>query len=106
MSYRLWIDDQINDPETPDRHVPNGWIGAKSSRDAIRIFETFGVPEYISFDHDLGLNEDGSPDTAMVICKWLANNFFDADIEYDVHSKNPIGRKNIQSFMDSWKRSK
>jgi hypothetical protein len=42
----------------------------------------------------------------MVICKWLANNFFDADIEYDVHSKNPIGRKNIQSFMDSWKRSK
>jgi hypothetical protein len=29
----------------------------------------------------------------------------DAPPAYEVHSANPIGAKNIQSFMDSWKRS-
>lgn len=105
MTYRLWIDDQSFDPETPERHPPEGWKAAVSSAEAIAIIEEFGPPEFIDWDHDLGVLADGSPDTAMIVINHLTNNYYDAEIDYEVHSKNPIGRLNIISKMDSWKRS-
>ena len=55
----------------------------------------------MDLDHDLG-----GEDTAMVFLHWLANEYYDAEIEYRVHSQNPNGAQNIVSFMESWKKSK
>jgi hypothetical protein len=93
--YRFWLR-----PE--ERHCPDGFDVAISSEDAIYLTQIWGMPEFISFDHDLGRN-----DTAIVYIRWLIENLYDSDIPgYEVHSENPVGRMNIVSLMDSWKKSR
>lgn len=99
---KLWIDDQLDEPDMVFRHVPIGFVGAKSSEEAIRLTKQYGVPEYISFDHDLG-----EYDNSITYIKWLIENYYDSEApEYSVHSVNPIGKANIISYMNSWKKSK
>lgn len=101
IPWKLWLDDQHDDPEAPFRHPPDDFIASKSSTDAICLTKLFGIPEFISFDHDLG---DG--DDAMVYINWLTDHLYDSVVpEYAVHSANPVGRDNIISKMNSWKRS-
>jgi len=94
MSYKMFLDDVRYPPDA-------SWILAKNSEEAAEIVEILGVPKFISFDHDLGGN-----DTAMVFLKWLISNYHDRDFEYAIHSANPIGSKNIESYIESWKKSK
>jgi len=96
MSYKLWLEDSIG-----VKPAPLGWVGAVCTEEAKRIVLKCGVPSFISFDFDLG--ED---DTAEVFIKWLIENYYNAEIEYNIHSENVEGRKIIQSLMDSWKKSK
>lgn len=77
------------------------WYVARSSNEAIDLINLIGPPNFISFDHDLS-----GKDRAIDICKYLSENYYYSDIDYVVHSENPIGKKNIQSYMDSWKHSK
>jgi hypothetical protein len=98
--WKLWLDDQLADPDAPERHTRSGFIGAASTAEAIALVESLGVPEYMSLDHDLGQS-----DRSMDFLKWLSNNYTDSPPKYDVHSANPIGRENIISFMESWNRS-
>lgn len=94
--YKLFIDD-VRDPPS------NGWIVVRSSAEALAYIEKNGWPGFISFDHDLG-----GEDTTMVFLKHLVNHVWngnDLPPDYTVHSANPIGSKNIVSFMESWKRS-
>ncbi len=101
MPWKLFIDDQWDDPEMPFRHPPAGFIPARSSAEAIRLVEENGLPTFISFDHDLG-NDDSS----MIFLNWLIENHYDAIVpDYQIHSANPPGRDNIRSKMSSWKRS-
>ena len=42
----------------------------------------------------------------MIYIDWLIENHYNAKIpEYSIHSENPVGRENIISKMESWKRS-
>lgn len=101
MTWKLWIDDQIHDPDTPMRHIPPGYIGAESSYDALILIKIKGIPEYISFDHDLG-----GEDTTMKFLHKLVELYPNGPVpEYQIHSQNPVGAKNIVSFMYSWKKS-
>lgn len=102
MGYGLHIDDQWDDPATPNRRPPDNYAVARSSEQAIDHTEAFGVPEKLSLDYDLGYG-----DTVMVYLRYLTENHYDAPIpEYRIHSENPIGRLNIESLMESWRRSK
>ena len=108
MTWRLWLDDEAFSETAIDRHPPsdgNEWMVATSSAEAIALIEKYGVPAFIDFDHDLGRKMD-CDDTAKVVCKYLTEHHFDADIEFRIHSANPDGTKWIRSYMDSWKRSK
>lgn len=109
MSWKLWLDDQISDPETPARHTPEGWTGADSSDSAITLVRALGLPSHIDFDHDLGYFPGTTEnDTAMLFLRWIEySEHIDGDVpEYAIHSANPEGSKNIVSFMESWKKSK
>jgi hypothetical protein len=98
MTYSLWVDDQAD--ELPARKVPEGWVGAKSSSEAIAIVQEKGPPEWMDLDHDLG----GS-DTVLVFLRWLRENHFnDIPRGCRVHSQNPIGADAIRHFMHDWKR--
>ena len=94
---RLYIDD-IRNPKTI------GWNIKRTSQDAIDFMEVSGCPEYISFDHDLG-----GDDTAMVVVKYMVNRdldeggkFIPLNFEFNVHSANPVGTENINSYLNSY----
>lgn len=92
---RLFIDDERIPPS-------DDYVVVRSSQDAIDYIKINGWPTFISFDHDLG-----GDDTTMVFLKRLMNEIWDGKTnppDYQVHSANPIGKLNIQSFMESWKK--
>ena len=74
-----------------------------------------GVPLYISFDHDMGLDKDSfeiAP-TGMDFCKWLVNmdmalnfEFIPACFDFASHSGNPIGARNIESYLEQYLRQR
>jgi len=101
MTWMLWLDDQLDDPHTPSRWIKPGYIGARNSYDAMILVKVKGMPSYIDFDHDLGGN-----DTAITFLNKLVELYPNGPVpEYQVHSQNPIGVKNIVAFMYSWKKS-
>lgn len=99
MTYKLFIDDERSPPG------PLGeWVVARSVFLAKHIIEQRGMPDFISFDHDLG--EDVP--TGYDLAKWLVDqdldgvNYFHPVFEYTVHSQNPVGKANIEGLMDQY----
>jgi len=104
MGYNLFIDDERLPPRDGRQ-----WRIARSSDEAIKIFEEHGVPDFISFDHDLG-----GDDTSM---KYI-NHLIDLSLDlieigiqkwqiafpknYTVHSQNPVGARNIERKMQGF----
>lgn len=94
--YRMFIDD-VRNPSEED------WVVVRSSNEALEYVQSNGMPSFISFDHDLG-----GDDTTMVFLRKLVDLVWNGDDlppDYTVHSANPVGSKNIVSFMESWKKS-
>jgi len=75
------------------------WRIARSVDEAIQMISEFGLPDQISFDHDLGENQKTGYDFA----KWIVWNELDTrGIFINVHSANPIGRDNIYGLIRNW----
>jgi hypothetical protein len=108
--WKLWLDDQCRTPDLEDfRYPPEGddnWKTATSSAEAIEIVATYGFPEFMSLDCDLGMLPDGiTPDTSMRFIKWLYERYPNNEPLWTIHSQNPIAAKNLESFLLGWKRS-
>jgi hypothetical protein len=115
-TWQLYLDDLRHPDQTYTDEVrelrPREWTVARSSAEAIKLVQEHGMPVRLSLDHDLGICDNGkggvTTDVVMTFLKWLANEYWDGvqDVPwYAIHSANPVGAKNIQSFMDSWVRS-
>jgi hypothetical protein len=79
------------------------------------------VPKYVCYDHDLadthyghGLNNNEIPyesykeKTGYDAAKWLVNYCMERGIKhppYVVHSMNPIGKQNIESYINSYNKT-
>lgn len=104
--WRLWIDDQAKD-SIEKRKTPDGFLSALSSEEAKELVRLYGPPAFMSLDHDLGGGDD-----VVEFLTWLEcfinfeRNFGDllAPPDYTIHSENPIGRKRIESFMETWRK--
>lgn len=97
---RLWLDDLLDNPDHPERHTPEGWVGVKTALAACRLLSKGGV-EHISFDHDLGEVEDdhGGYIVAKFIEKWAFHEKIQK-LTWDIHSANPTGAANITRAME------
>lgn len=85
------------------------------------IIEKHGIPSFVAYDHDLsvehygdGLNGDNidysqyKEKTGLDCCKFLVEECAKKSAEhppYVVHSMNPVGRANIESYIESYNRS-
>lgn len=104
----LFLDDlrEPRDAYTDPRSAlgeKDRWVVAKSTDEAKGLVLALGMPSVMSLDHDLG-----GEDTSMRFLSWLARDYWDTVSQiptYLVHSANPVGAKNICSFMDSWRKS-
>ena len=73
-----------------------------------------GIPEFISFDHDLAdedyLKSDSQelPEKTGYECaKWLIDYCMDHNAElpeFFSHSMNPVGKENIESLLNNYKK--
>ena len=95
----LYVDD-IRNPKDTTRQ----WTIARSYTEAVNWLEEFGVPKYMSFDHDLG--DDG---TGYDLANWMVEKdidmhgrFIPNDFEFNVHSANPVGAENIESKLNNY----
>jgi hypothetical protein len=107
MDWKLWLDDQHDEPDMPFRHPPEGFVPAKTVAEAQTLITINGMPSFIDFDHDLGDGHD-----APELIKWMVsfgqdyNDGYNEVIipEYNVHSANPAGKLTIISLMETWKK--
>jgi hypothetical protein len=125
--------DDVRSPKdaiglVPDKHNKfyweNDWDVVKDYNEFVLYVETNGVPEFVSFDHDLGdtamdeyfrnvatkgtLNyENIKEKTGFDCAKFLVDYCMDENQplpEYLVHSANPVGKKNIELFLENAKK--
>lgn len=105
MTWNLYLDDK----RTPaPLYLGRDWILARTSEEAKVMVLERGMPENMALDHDLGLLPSGEKDRAIDFLKWLAHEYWDGVQPvpaYTIHSSNPAGAPNLDSFMDSWARS-
>lgn len=105
---RLFLDDE----RTPNSALKAGLIfGEEYTKKwtIVRDYESFvthieknGIPDLISFDHDLGGNSLSGYDCA----KWLVDFCFESGFNLPickVHSANPVGKLNIQMYLKNAK---
>lgn len=95
MSYKLFLDDLRKPPD-------ESWVVVRSVKDFIKVIEEKGMPDVISFDHDLGTESYGvlAP-TGMDAAKWLVEKEL-IPKKVIVHSANPTGAENIKRLLENW----
>lgn len=104
----------------------NDWVVVKNYDEFKKYIEQNGIPDFVSFDHDLadfhyeftpedyeGMTEEemvmkfGSMEKTGLDCaKFLVEYCVDQNLfvpEYLVHSANPVGKENIQKFLENAK---
>ena len=95
MAWKLFLDDE-RDPVLP------GWIVCRTVPDAVAVCEAYGLPEFMSLDHDLGPEHK----TGYDFVKWMVDFMLDNDMkfptefQYYIHSQNPVGAKNMSALID------
>ena len=126
MNYKLFLDDVRSLGETY-RYTKNkiyqedDWYIVRNYKEFVELVETLGLPEVVSFDHDLAeIHYDSSTwtesfkyeeETGYDCAKWLCDYHMDCQKhsiepiefpQYLIHSMNPVGSKNIKSYLENY----
>jgi hypothetical protein len=122
MSYNLFLDD-IRSPNKFFNDIRT-WVVARNYDEFVKIITEQGMPELISFDHDLSFEhyplaeKDASSSTIIPYAiykektgfhcaKWLVNHCMTKHLplpKWQIHSLNPIGKENIKSLLECYER--
>jgi hypothetical protein len=101
------------------------WIIVRNYNAFVDYITKNGIPAFVSFDHDLGHDayvefsraytsdkkfnyENVKERTGYECAKWLVEKCLDENQpfpNYQVHSMNPIGKSNIESYIESYIKS-
>lgn len=124
MSYKLFLDDFREVRQAAQYMFPrigsnnnlyneDGWIVAKNYDEFTDIILKNGIPDLISYDHDLadehyiacdkGENRDDYKEKTGLDCaKWMLEFCKSLNKDhppYFIHSMNPIGTENIRKLL-------
>lgn len=124
LNYNLFLDDERKVEDVSwIVYPPCEWIVVRSYQQFVDVIIQSGVPQRVSFDHDLAdqhyaeyVNSTKTgffnynkilEKTGYHACKWLIEHCLEKKIpfpEYYIHTMNPIGKTNIQSLIDSYRK--
>ncbi len=91
----------------------NDWSVVRGHDEFCDWVSANGLPDFVSFDHDLadehygGDGEGYVEKTGYECAKWLVDYCVDNRLalpDYMVHSANPVGKKNISSYLENAKK--
>jgi len=99
MTWKLFIDDERFPPDA------GHWKIARDLKEVMCLISIHGSPNYISFDHDLGEGVDTGYDIAKALVQSDMSKVsfrFTDDFDFYVHSQNPVGKANIECFINNY----
>ncbi len=125
MGWRLFLDDDADTVRRPeisvenpqwreDRQLPaiipptahlGPWVLARSCEEAFREIDARGLPNFVSFDHDLCDERegyDGKKVAEYIVNKDRVEKSLPSDFAYEVHSWNGKGAIRIDSYLQSY----
>ena len=121
--YNIFLDDIRVPTDVTWANIPadQHYSLVRSYKEFVDLITLRGVPKFVCYDHDLadshyghGLNNDDIPydsykeKTGLDCSKWLVGYCFAKKIKhppYVVHSLNPIGKQNIESYINSYNKT-
>lgn len=105
MVYKLFLDDIRTVKMVYASLEESDFVIVKNYDEFVPTIIKNGLPEFISFDNDLGLDQNNEigPD-GYAAAKWLV---YDSglniiDLKFKVHSANPVASKQIQGLLDNY----
>ena len=119
MGWNLFIDDEreLSDVtwapwQIREKYRNETWIIARTWQEVERYVEQWGMPSFISFDHDLGRRHYTGHEIARMLIDdaldYPRNRMkqFPKDFDFYVHSRNPVGKENIEGLMNNYLKHK
>lgn len=100
---KLFLDDERFPPDDGAQ-----WTIVRTFEQAVDWVQTYGCPSFISFDNDLGVDEQGNNRLeGWHFARWLVeydldNNVIPDNFEFYVHSQNVAGKQAIQSRLENY----
>lgn len=124
--YKIFLDD-VRQPYDvfrttilPIYENDSSWVIVRSYEDFVEVLEKNGVPDVVSFDHDLSFdhyleeNQKGDIDYSIMkemtgydAAKYLVEICIGKGVKlpmYYIHSANPVGSENIKSYLENAKK--
>ena len=89
---KLYLDDL--------RVTPEGFDRVYNYVDFVEYITQNGLPDFISFDHDLGEDESGY-DCAKYLVEYCIEHNLSLP-KFSVHSQNPVGKENIERLLNNF----
>lgn len=105
MSYQLFLDDIRTVAMVYPAIAESDFVIARNYNAFKEIILKSGLPSYISFDNDLGLDEhhELAPD-GYACAKWLVyeSGLDLRELRFYVHSANPVAKVQIESLLTNY----
>lgn len=96
---KVYLDDERTPKVIPfDEIIRNSW-------DFFDYIKEHGCPDYISFDHDLGdESNDGYEIVKQLVTMDIlrSGKLIPENFTWHVHSANPVGRDNINKYLEQY----
>ena len=105
MTYKLFLDD-IRDVKMVYKNLTDeDFVIVRNFKDFKQVIIENGLPELISFDNDLGLDENENiAEDGYAAAKWLVyeSGIDLRNLKFNVHSANPVAAQQIQGLLDNY----
>ncbi|MFH7011283.1 cyclic-phosphate processing receiver domain-containing protein [Flavobacterium sp. FlaQc-52] len=105
MTYKLFLDDLRTVKMVYKNLTDDDFVIVRNFNDFKKTILENGLPELISFDNDLGLDENGIiAEDGYAAAKWLVyeSGLDLINLKFNVHSANPVASQQIQSLLDNY----
>jgi hypothetical protein len=102
---RLFLDDLRTVEMIYDKSEVDGFDVVRNYNEFVSYIKSKGLPDFISFDNDLGLdtNDKVAPD-GYACAKWLVyeSGLDLRNLEFKVHSANPVAAEQIRGLLTNY----
>ena len=102
---KLFLDDLRTVDMVYDPSQISAFEVVRSYEEFVDYIQKNGLPDFISFDNDLGLDKSGkvAPD-GYAAAKWLV---YDSgldlrNLKFNVHSANPVAAEQIRGLLNNY----
>lgn len=102
---KLFLDDLRTIDMVYDRSMETEFDIVRTYEEFVNYIKENGLPSYISFDNDLGLDVNGkvAPD-GLAAAKWLVyeSGLNLINLKFKVHSANPVAAEQIRGLLNNY----